>query len=62
MAKVVFGSSKNMVGKGENAGNQHFLLFRQGFQKTPFSGLTLQNSMLCFKDPKKEDLKKQCGK
>ena len=25
---------ENMVGKGENAGNQHFLLFPQCFQKT----------------------------
>ena len=27
-----------MVGKGENAGNQHFLLFPQCFQKATFSG------------------------
>ena len=25
---------ENIVGKGENAGNQHFLLFLQYFQKT----------------------------
>ena len=28
----------NIVGKGENAGNQHFLLFPQCFQKPSFSG------------------------
>ena len=27
----------NIVGKGENAGNQHFLLFPQCFQKASFS-------------------------
>ena len=29
------------VAKGENAGYQHFLLFRQNFQKVSFSGLLL---------------------
>ena len=29
---------ENIVGKGENAGNQHFLLFPQRSQKLPFSG------------------------
>ena len=29
---------ENMVGKGENAGYQHFLLFPQCFQKALFSG------------------------
>ena len=29
---------ENIVGKGENAGNQHFLLFSQCFQKTPVTG------------------------
>ena len=28
---------ENIVGKGENAGNQHFLLFPQCFQKASFS-------------------------
>ena len=32
------GRVKNIVGKGENAGYQHFLLFRQCFQKASFSG------------------------
>ena len=29
---------KNIVGKGENAGYQHFLLFLQCFQKDSFLG------------------------
>ena len=29
---------ENIVGKGENAGNQHFLLFQQCFQKGFFVG------------------------
>ena len=29
----------NIVGKGENAGNQHFLLFPQCFQKASYTGL-----------------------
>ena len=33
-------TSENIVGKGENAGNQHFLLFPQCFQ--PFSVCKLQ--------------------
>ena len=28
---------ENIVGKGENAGYQHFLLFQQGFLKRPLS-------------------------
>ena len=30
---------ENIVGKGENTGYQHFLLFPQGFQKASFSGI-----------------------
>ena len=37
--KFGFGRVENIVGKGENAGNQHFLLFLQRFQKASFSGL-----------------------
>ena len=29
---------ENIVGKGQNAGYQHFLLFPQHFQKAPYSG------------------------
>ena len=31
--KIAFGRVENIVGKGENAGYQHFLLFPQCFQK-----------------------------
>ena len=31
--KIVLGRVENIVGKGENAGYQHFLLFPQCFQK-----------------------------
>ena len=31
-------ASENIMGKGENAGNQHFLLFPQCFQKPPHQG------------------------
>ena len=36
--KFVLGRVENIVGKGENAGYQHFLLFPQFFQKVSFSG------------------------
>ena len=32
--KTVHGRLENIIGKGENAGNQHFLLFPQCFQKS----------------------------
>ena len=34
--KFVLGQVENIVGKGENAGNQHFLLFPQCFQQSCF--------------------------
>ena len=34
--KFLFGLVENIVGKGENAGYQHFLLFSQCFQKVSF--------------------------
>ena len=34
--KFVLGRVENVVGKGENAGYQHFLLFPQCFQKASF--------------------------
>ena len=37
--KFVLGKVENIVGKGENAGHQHFLLFPQCFQKPCFSEL-----------------------
>ena len=35
----VFDRVENIVGKGENAGYQHFILFPQCFSKPSFSGL-----------------------
>ena len=35
----VFDRVENTVGKGENAGYQHFLFFPQCFQSASFSGL-----------------------
>ena len=37
--KIVSSCIENIVGKGENAGNQHFLLFPQCSQKLSFLGL-----------------------
>ena len=36
--KIGLGKVENVVGKGENAGDQHFLLFPQCFQKPSVSG------------------------
>ena len=36
--KFVLERVENIVGKGENAGYQHFLLFPQCFQKASFQG------------------------
>ena len=36
MLLSVFDKIENVVGEGENAGCQHFLLFPQGFQKASF--------------------------
>ena len=62
--KFVLGRVENIVGKGENAGYQHFLLFPQCFQKASFSGslkvygkklnlntLTLYHTIQTFNDP-----------
>ena len=35
--KIGLGGLENIVGKGENAGDQHFLLFPQCFQNASFS-------------------------
>ena len=52
--KFVFGSTEKIVGKLENAGNQHFLLFSQCFQKASFSrslkDLTYYHALLFFND------------
>ena len=39
---------ENIVGKGENAGNQHFPLFPQCFQKASYTGLSTVG--LCGKE------------
>ena len=39
--KFVLERVKNIVGKGENAGNQHFLHFPQCFQQLSVSGVVL---------------------
>ena len=36
--KFVFGWVENIVGKGENAGCQHFLFFPECFQKDSYRG------------------------
>ena len=38
MTISVINRVENAVGKGENAGNQHFLFFPQCFPKSSFSG------------------------
>ena len=37
--KFVLGRMENIVGKGQNSGYQHFLLFPQCFQKVSYTGL-----------------------
>ena len=37
--KSVLGRVENVVGKGENVGYQHFLLFQQCFSKVSYTGL-----------------------
>ena len=44
--KFALGRVENIVGKGENAGFQHFLLFPQCFQKAPFKG-SLKVEIVC---------------
>ena len=36
--KIFYGGGEHTVGKGENAGYQHFLLFLPCFQKVLFAG------------------------
>ena len=46
----VFDRVENIVGKGENGGYQHFLLFTQCFQKSFILGLfKVRDSVLCGK-------------
>ena len=39
ITEIYFGREENIVGKGENAGYQYFLLFPQCFQKASFTQL-----------------------
>ena len=48
--KFVLERQENIVGKGENTGYQHFLLFPQCFQKPDFGGSS--KSGLCGKELK----------
>ena len=45
----LFDSVENIVGKGENAGYQHFLLFPQCFLKASFSG-SLEVGIVWYRD------------
>ena len=47
--KFVLGKVENVVGKGENAGYQHFLLYPQCFQKASYTeSLTHNHTMPHF--------------
>ena len=39
---------ENILGKGENAGNQHFLLFQQCFLPAPEQILNFQSHLYCL--------------
>ena len=55
MMKYVFERVENIVGKGENAGYQHFLHFPLCFQKASFAGsLTHSHTMTPFDTPGKQ--------
>ena len=51
--KMIFiqGRMVNIVGKGENAGYQHFLLFPQCFQKLSFTGAIKSQYCVVKVDP-----------
>ena len=44
--KLVLGKVENIVGKGENAGYQHFLFFPQCFQKPSFMVVESQDCVV----------------
>ena len=46
MVQIFIDRLENNVGKGENAGYQHFLLFPQCFQKAYFLGWLSQESVV----------------
>ena len=51
--KFVLEVVENIMGKGENTGYQHFLLFPEYFQNISFSGLLIKKSGLCGIELKK---------
>ena len=53
MIEFVFDGVENIVGKGENAGYQHFLLFPHCFPKASTSGF-LKVWGLCGKESKEK--------
>ena len=55
MAKFVLDKVENIMGKEENAGNQHFVLFPQCFQ-TAFSSGSLKVGIVCGKELKGHSL------
>ena len=68
--KFVLGRVENIVGKGENAGYQHFLLFLQCFLEASFPGSLklglcgrwVNTHLLVLNDPLEEGYGKHCGK
>ena len=62
MMKFVSDREENIVGKGENAGYQHFLIFPKSFQRASLSGmlkvvivwLTHSHTMTPFDAPGKQ--------
>ena len=46
--KFALGRIENILGKGENAGYQHFLLFQLHFQKASFLG-SLEVGIVCLR-------------
>ena len=69
MIEFVLDMVGNIVGKGENAGYQHFLLFPQCFQKDPFlevfkvriagQGVKGQRSVNCKSDSESKNFSNQ---
>ena len=62
--KFVCGTAENIVGRGENAGYQYFILFPKCFLKVSYTGLLYVNSLQHnpFHDPIEEGLGKYYGK
>ena len=54
--KILDGRVENIVGKGENAGYQHFLLFPQCFQKSLLLGVVKSSDSVAKNCPNKSML------